>query len=147
MPKNAVKPEAAEPTNETANSNPGGQNDLTEPYREESALGGPIFSSYGTMACRVKISGKILEASGLRANDRVEMIAGAGAIIIRKIGDPAPGLQFASTTGMTRMLDILMEATREREAEQREARERMQAYRESEAEEGLSGEQLDQETL
>ena len=72
MPKNAVKTEAA------------------EPYSEQTSLGGPIpiVMGGGRMACRMKLSGKILERSGLKANDKVELIAGENEIIIRKVGEP-----------------------------------------------------------
>ena len=153
MPKNAVKPEAAEPTNETASSNPRGQNDLAA-YSEKTSLGGPIPIVMGTgpMACKLKLSSKILEASGLRANDRIEMIAGENEIVIRKVGTPGPGLPFKSTNGTTRMLDSLMEFTREREAELKEATARRYAPPEPEEEgedeggplnlEQVSGEEL-----
>ena len=90
MPKNSVKPETAEPTNETASSNPGDQNDLTA-YTEQTSLGGPIFKigTYGPMPCRLQLSSKILERSGLKPRDQVQLIAEEGQIIIRKIGEPA----------------------------------------------------------
>ena len=142
MPKNAVKPESAEPYSETASSNPRGQNDLAA-YSEKTALGGPIPIVLGTgpMACRLKISGKILERSGLKPNDRIELIAvGDGQILIKKIGEPSPGLPFRSTNGTSKMLDVLMAATREREAEMREARERRYAFQEEpEAEDEVEG--------
>ena len=156
MPKNSVKPESAEPYSETASSNPRGQNDLAA-YSEKTALGGPIPIVLGTgpMACRLKISGKILERSGLKPNDRIELIAGENEIIIRKTGEPNPGLPFKSTNGTTRMLDSLMEFTREREAEMKAAREQRYAYQEEteaedEGEDGaapLNLEQVDQEAL
>jgi len=149
MSKKEVRAEAAEPVSETASSNPGDQNDLAA-YSEKTALGGPIpvVMGGGRMACKMKLSGKILEASGLKANDKVELMAGDGQILIKKIGEPDPGLPFKSTTGTTRMLDALMEATRAFEAEQRAAREQRYAYQEgTEGEdEGESGpEPLDEE--
>ena len=156
MPKNTVKAEAAEPYSETASSNPGDQNDLAA-YSEKTALGGPIpvVMGGGRMACKMKLSGRILERSGLKANDKVELIAGENEIIIRKTGEPAPGLPFKSTTGTTRMLDALMAETRAFEAEQRAARERLMAYREEIAAEDvgvdgaepLSEEQVSREEL
>ena len=125
MPKNTVKPESAEPYSETASSNPRGQNDLAA-YSEKAALGGPIpvVMGGGRMACKMKLSGRILERSGLKANDKVELIAvGDGQILIKKIGEPSPGLPFKSTNGTTKMLDVLMQATREKEAEMKAARE------------------------
>ena len=111
MPKNTVKPEAA------------------EPYSEQTSLGGPIpiVIGGGVMACRMKLSGKILEASGLRANDKVELIAvGGGQILIKKIGEPSPGLPIKGCSrAKTQMLDALMAETRAFEAEQRAARRRM----------------------
>ena len=136
MPKNAVKPEAA------------------EPYSEQTSLGGPIpiVVGGGPMACKLKLSGKILQASGLKPRDQVELIAvGDGQILIKKIGEPGPGLQFKSTTGTTRMLDVLMAATREKEAEMKAAREQRYAYQETEGEgeepDELSDEQRRQEAL
>lgn len=154
MPKNSVKPETSEPTNETASSNPRGQNDLTVPYSEKTALGGPIFKidTYGPMPCRLQLSSKILEGSGLKPRDQVQLIAEEGQIVIRKIGEPSPGLPWAKTSGTTRMLDALMAATREKEAEMKAAREQRYAYQEeTEAEDEepdeLSDEQRRQEEL
>ena len=98
MPKNSVKPETAEPTNETASSNPGDQNDLTA-YTEQTSLGGPIFKigTYGPMPCRLQLSSKILQASGLKPRDQVQLIAEEGQIIIRKIGDPRQGYSIPSS--------------------------------------------------
>ena len=143
MPKNAVKPEAAEPTNETASSNPRGQNDLAA-YSEKTSLGGPIFKigTYGPMPCRLQLSSKILERSGLKPRDQVQLIAEEGQIIIRKIGEPAPGLPIKGcSTAKKQMLDTLMAETRAFEAEQRAARERMYVLpEEPEAEaEGVDG--------
>ena len=155
MPKNAVKTEAAEPISETASSNPGGQNDHmgTTRYTEKMALGGPIpiVMGGGRMACRMKLSGKILERSGLKANDKVELIAGENEIIIRKVGEPAPGLPIKGCSAAKKqMLDTLMAETRAFEAEQRAARERLMAYREeiaAEPEEPLDEEQRRREEL
>jgi len=153
MPKNAVKPETA---NETATSEPQGQNGLmdTTPYTEKTALGGPIFKAgYGVMPCRVQLSGKILAAAGLKPRDQVEITAESGQIILKKIGGPSPGLPTKSTkSGMDRALDALMTMTKEHEAKLRADRERLQAYREeAEAEDEepdeLSDEQRRQEEL
>jgi len=152
MPKNSVKPEAAEPINETASSNPRGQNDLAA-YSEKTSLGGPIPIVMGTgpMACKLKLSSKILEASGLRANDRIEMIAGENEIVIRKVGTPGPGLPITGCSAAKKqMLDTLMAESRAFEAEQRAARERLMAYREeiaAEPEEPLDEEQRRREEL
>ena len=153
MPKNTVKPEAAaEPYSETASSNPGDQNDLAA-YSEKTALGGPIpvVMGGGRMACKMKLSGKILEASGLKANDKVELMAGDGQILIKKIGEPDPGLPITGCSAAKKqMLDVLMAETRAFEAEQRAARERLMAYREeiaAEPEEPLDEEQRRREEL
>lgn len=129
MPKNQIKPEAAEPVSETASSNPGDQNDLAA-YSEKTALGGPIpvVMGGGRMACKMKLSGKILEASGLKANDKVELMAGDGQILIKKIGEPAPGLYIQGCSAAKKqLLDTLMAETRAFEAEQRAAREQRYA--------------------
>jgi len=152
MPKNSVKPETAEPTNETASSNPGDQNDLAA-YSEKTALGGPIpvVMGGGRMACKMKLSGRILERSGLKANDKVELMAGDGQILIKKIGEPDPGLPITGCSAAKKqMLDVLMAETRAFEAEQRAARERLMAYREeiaAEPEEPLDEEQRRREEL
>ena len=157
MPKNSVKPETAEPTNETASSNPGDQNDLTA-YTEKTALGGPVpvVMGGGRMACRVKISGKILQAAGMKPRDQVEVTAESGVIVIRKIGEPGPALPIKGCSAAKKqMLDILMADTRAFEAEQKAAREQRYAYQEEpeaedEGEDGaapLNLEQVDQEEL
>ena len=132
MPKNTVKPEAAEPYSETASSDPGDQNDLAA-YTEKTSLGGPtvVVVGGGPMACKLKLSGKILQASGLKPRDQVQLIAEEGQIIIRKIGEPGPGLHITGCSAAKKqMLDVLMAETRAFEAEQRAARERLMAYRE-----------------
>ena len=142
MPKNSVKPEAAEPINETASSEPRAQNGPMA-YSEKTSLGGPIFKAgYGVMPCRVQLSGKILAAAGLKPRDQVEVTADSGVIIIKKFGEPTPGLPIKGcSTAKKQMLDALMAETRAFEAEQRAARERMYALpEEPEAEaEGVDG--------
>ena len=155
MPKNTVKPEAAEPYSETASSDPGDQNDLAA-YTEKTSLGGPtvVVVGGGPMACKLKLSGKILQASGLKPRDQVQLIAEEGQIVIRKTGEPRPGLPIKGCSAAKKqMLDVLMAETRAFEAEQRAARERLMAYREEIAAEdvGVDGaeplnlEQIDQE--
>ena len=152
MPKNSVKPETAEPYSETATSDPGGQNDLAA-YSEKTSLGGAIFKigTYGPMPCRLQLSSKILERSGLKPRDQVQLIAEEGQIIIRKTGEPRPGLPIQGCSrAKKQMLDALMTETRAFEAEQRAARERLMAYREeiaAEPEEPLDEEQRRREEL
>lgn len=151
MPKNTVKPEAAEPIDETATSDPGDQNDLAA-YTEKTALGGPIpvVMGSGRMACKMKLSGRILECSGLKANDKVELIAGENEIIIRKTGEPSRLPIKGCSAAKKQMLDVLMAEGRAFEAKQREARERRMAYREeiaAEPEEPLDKEQRRREEL
>ena len=154
MPKNTVKAEAAEPYSETATSDPGGQNDLAA-YSEKTSLGGPIFKigTYGPMPCRLQLSSKILERSGLKPRDQVQLIAEEGQIIIRKTGEPRPGLPIQGCSAAKKqMLDALMTETRAFEAEQRAARERLMAYREEIAAEAdgaapLNLEQISEEEL
>ena len=132
MPKNTVKPEAA------------------EPYSEQTSLGGPVpkLGSYGVMPCKLKLSGKILAAAGMKPNDKVELQAESGAIVIRKTGEPSPALPFKSTNGTTRMLDVLMADSRAFEAEQKAAREQRYALEgEDEEPDELSDEQRRQEEL
>ena len=154
MSKNTVKPEAAEPIDETATSDPGDQNDLAA-YTEKTSLGGPtvVVVGGGPMACKLKLSGKILQASGLKPRDQVQLIAEEGQIIIRKIGEPGPGLHITGCSAAKKqLLDTLMAETRAFEAAQREARERRLTYMEeiaAEAEEPdeLSDEQRSREEL
>ena len=154
MPKNTVKPEAAEPYSETASSDPGDQNDLAA-YTEKTSLGGPtvVVVGGGPMACKLKLSGKILQASGLKPRDQVQLIAEEGQIVIRKTGEPRPGLHVQGCSRAKKeMLDVLMAETRAFEAEQRAARERLMAYREEIAAEAdgaapLNLEQISEEEL
>ena len=154
MPKNTVKPESAEPYSETASSDPGDQNDLAA-YTEKTSLGGPtvVVVGGGPMACKLKLSGKILQASGLKPRDQVQLIAEEGQIVIRKTGEPAPGLHVQGCSRAKKeMLDVLMAETRAFEAEQRAARERLMAYREEIAAEAdgaapLNLEQISEEEL
>ena len=79
----------------------------------------------GPMACKLTLSGKILQASGLKPRDQVQLIAEEGQIIIRKTGGPSPGLHIQGCSAAKKqMLDALMTETRAFEAEQRAARER-----------------------
>ena len=111
MPKNTVKPEAA------------------ELYSEQTSLGGPVpkLGYYGVMPCKLKLSSKILAAAGLKPNDRIELIAvGDGQILIKKIGEPVPGLHITGCSAAKKqMLDCLMSETNAFEAEQKAARERL----------------------
>lgn len=133
MSKNAVKPEA--------------------PYTEQTSLGGPIpkIGTNGPMPCRLQLSSKILEASGLRANDRIELVAvGDGQILIKKTGAPKPGLQYHPSKNP--LMDDLMAFTKAKEAELKEATARRYAPPEPEEEgedeggplnlEQVSGEEL-----
>ena len=156
MPKNTVKPEAAEPYSETATSEPSGQNGLpgTTPYTEQTSLGGPILKigSYGVMPCKLRLSSKILATAGMKPRDQVELVAvGDGQILIKKIGEPFHGLPITGCSAAKKqMLDVLMAETRAFEAEQRAARERRMAYREepeAEPEEPLDEEQRRREEL
>lgn len=105
MPKNEVKPEAA------------------EPYTEKTSLGGPIpkIGSSGVMPCRLQLSSKILEQAGLKARDQVQLIAEEGQIIIKKIGEPEPSIWSEPSRPSARkiQLDDLMEFAREKEARDR----------------------------
>ncbi len=135
MPKNSVKPETS------------------EPYSEQTSLGGPIFKigTYGPMPCRLQLSSKILEGSGLKPRDQVQLIAEEGQIVIRKIGEPSPGLPIKGCSAAKKqLLDTLMAETRAFEAAQREARERRLTYMEepeAEPEEPLDEEQRRREEL
>lgn len=90
-----------------------------KPYTETARLstGRPVFGlGDKPMPCRLKLSSDVLDAAGLGPSHEVELIAIEGQIVIRHVGGPAPGLQWAKSTGMTKALDGLMEATREHKA-------------------------------
>ena len=135
MPKNQIKPEAA------------------EPYTEQTSLGGPIpkIGTYGPMPCRLQLSSKILEQAGLKPRDQVELIAGDGQIIIRKIGEPEPSIWSASEPGPSArkiQLDDLMKFAREKEARARgEYDEGEDEEPEAEDEAGLNEVQVSREEL
>lgn len=106
MPKNAVKPEAA------------------EPYCEQTSLGGPIpkIGSPGVMPCRLQLSSKTLAAAGLKPRDKVRISAEEGQIVIRKTGEPEPSIWSASEprpSARKIQLDELMEFGRAKEARRR----------------------------
>ena len=97
MPKNQIKPEAA------------------EPYSEQTSLGGPIpkIGSPGVMPCRMQLSSKILAAAGLKPRDQVELIAEAGEIRIRKIGGPEPSIWSASEPSRPSARKIMLDELRD----------------------------------
>jgi len=101
-----------------------------KPVTVKTELSGPKLAWGQTPACSVKLPAEILDASGLRASDQVELTASDGAIIITKIGDPKPGLPNPPVRdALTR---ALMDMTREHENREQEARQKW-----SEADEGL----------
>lgn len=91
-----------------------------KPVTVKTELSGPKLAWGQTPACSVKLPAEILDASGLRACDRVELVAHEGSITIVKVGDPRPGLpNLPSKDSLTR---ALMDMTREHEEREREAR-------------------------
>ena len=125
MPKNQIKPEAA------------------EPYTEQTSLGGPIMK-IGTPAplpCRLQLSSKALEAAGMKPRDQVDVVAGDGQIIIRKTGEPEASIWSEPSRPSARkiQLDDLMQFAREKEARAR--------GEEPEDEMPLSDEQVNREEL
>lgn len=101
-----------------------------KPVSVKTELSGPKLAWGQTPACSLKLPAEILDASGLRASDQVELTASDGAIIITKIGDPKPGLPNPPVRdALTR---ALMDMTREHENREQEARQKW-----SEADEGL----------
>lgn len=129
MPKNQVKPEAS------------------EPYTEKIRLGKAIFSpgSVQPAPCRLKFSSKILGAAGLGPGYEVELVAGPGEILIRRIGGPKENIfNKLKNSNRNPFLDELMDMTRQHEARQRAEREgRPYPTEDSELNEG----QLDREEL
>jgi bifunctional DNA-binding transcriptional regulator/antitoxin component of YhaV-PrlF toxin-antitoxin module len=95
-----------------------------KPVSVKTELSGPKFSlGVGTPPCTLKLPPEVLEASGLKPSDLVELTACGGSIIITKIGDPRPGLpNLPPRDALTR---ALMAMTQEHENREREAR-RMQ---------------------
>ena len=90
-----------------------------KPYTETARLstGRPVFGlGDKPMPCRLKLSSNVLDAAGLGPSHEVELIATPGQIIITHVAGPAPGLPFKGTSGMTKALDGLMEATMEHKA-------------------------------
>lgn len=111
MPRNEVAKESVEPTEEAT----------VKPITVKTTLSGPTFRlGTGTPACSLKLPSEILEASGLKASDQVELIAGDGMISIVKVGDPLPGLPNHSSRNI--ILDNLMALTNDYEKRQQEAR-------------------------
>lgn len=109
-------------------------------YSEKTNLGGPIPVVMGTgpMACRVKLSPKVLAASDLIAGHAVEITASPGEIIIRSIPSPAPPEQPQERprSPRERQMDEMMAWSRMHEKGLPEG-----------GEEPLSNEQLDGEAL
>ena len=102
------------------------------------------IGSSGVMPCRLQLSSKILAAAGLKARDRVEVVAGDGEIRIRKIGEPEPSVWSASEprpSARKIQLDDLMQFAREKEARMRGE------YGDEEEADNLSDEQLGREEL
>ncbi|MDY0282739.1 MAG: hypothetical protein RBR35_19575, partial [Salinivirgaceae bacterium] len=92
-----------------------------KPVTVKTELSGPKFSlGVGTPPCTLKLPPEVLEASGLKPSDQVELTASDGAIIITKIGDPRPGLP--NLPVKDRLVDELMAMTRDHENREQEAR-------------------------
>jgi len=92
-----------------------------KPVTVKTELSGPKFSlGVGTPPCTLKLPPEVLEASGLKPSDQVELTASERAIIITKTGDPRPGL--ANLPPRDALTHALMDMTREHEAREREAR-------------------------
>jgi bifunctional DNA-binding transcriptional regulator/antitoxin component of YhaV-PrlF toxin-antitoxin module len=101
-----------------------------KPVTVKTELSGPKLAWRQTPACSLKLPAEILDASGLRASDQVELVAHEGSITIVKVGDPKPGLpNLPPKDSLTR---ALMDMTREHENREQEARQKW-----SEADEGL----------
>lgn len=112
MPRNEVAKESEETRAEEA---------TVKPITVKTTLSGPTFRlGTGTPACSLKLPSEILEASGLKGNDQIELISGNGMISIVKVGEPLPGLPNHSSRNI--ILDNLMALTHDYEKRQREAR-------------------------
>jgi len=91
-----------------------------KPVTVKTELSGPKFSlGVGTPPCTLKLPPEVLEASGLKPSDQVELTASDGAIIITKTGDPRPGL--ANISPRDALTRALMDMTEEHEEREREA--------------------------
>jgi len=104
------------------------RDEIPEPVKHvtvKTELGGPKLAWRQTPACSVKLPAEILDASGLRASDQVELVAHEGSILIVKTGDPRPGLpNLPPRDALTR---ALMDMTEEHEKREREAWKRNRA--------------------
>lgn len=95
------------------------KSDPVKPYSETTRLstGRPVFGLEDKpMPCGLKLTSNILAAAGLGPSHEVELTATPGQIVITHVAGPAPGLPFKGTSGMTKALNGLMEATREHKA-------------------------------
>jgi len=113
MPRNEIVKEPEETITEEA---------TVKPITVKTTLSGPKFTlGPGVPGCSLKIPSEILEASGLRGNDQIELsTSGNGLIVITKVGDALPGLPNHSSRNI--ILDNLMALTHDYEKRQREAR-------------------------
>jgi antitoxin component of MazEF toxin-antitoxin module len=113
MPRNEIVKEPEETITEAATA---------KPVSVRTTLSGPTFRlGPGVPSCSLKIPSEILEASGLKGNDQIELsTAGNGMIIITKVGEPLPGLPNHSSRNI--ILDNLMALTHDYEKRQQKAR-------------------------
>lgn len=114
MPRNEVAKESEETRAEEA---------TVKPVSVKTTLSGPrsVMIGGGVAPCSLKIPSNILQESGLKPNDQIELsTAGNGVIIITKTGDPLPGLPFKTPENV--ILKELMRLTHDYEKRQREAR-------------------------
>ena len=109
-------------------------------YSEKTRLGNPIPRVFGDgpLACRIKLSSKVLAASDLGSGHEVELLASPGEIVIRKISEPGPSIwsHDRPTSPREQQMADLMEWGRRREKGLPEG-----------GEEPLSDAQLDGEAL
>ena len=88
-------------------------------YSEQTRLGSPIpvVMGGGRMACRIKLSGKILEVAGVLPHDLIEVTARDGVVVLKKVAEPAPPEhpQERARSPRERQLDDLMEWSRRHE--------------------------------
>ena len=93
------------------------------------------------MACRIKLSGRLLEVAGMLPHGLVEATARDGLIVIKKVAEPAPPEQPQERPRSPRaqQMDAIMEQSRRHEKGQHDAAD--------EPVEPLSDAQLDGEVL
>lgn len=67
------------------------------------------------MACRIKLSGRLLEVAGMLPHGLVEATARDGLIVIKKVAEPAPSAWSTPRPKRPNLIDELNEYSRRRD--------------------------------